>query len=49
MSDPLDQLDTLCPTPAPSGHQVEEDDAFLKAFGELSANFQGEEEKGEPL
>ena len=47
-SDPLDGLDNLCSPPA-SSPPVDDDDAFLKALGELSAHFHGEEEKGEPL
>ena len=42
-------LDTLGQSPALSTSQVDEDDAFSKALGELSAHCHGEEEKGEPL
>lgn len=46
VSDPFDDLDTLGQRPAST---IDEDDAFSKALGELSAHFHGEEEKGEPL
>ena len=49
VSDPLDDLDTLGQSPALSTSQVDEDDAFSKALGELSAHCHGEEETGEPL
>ena len=42
-------LDTLGQSPALSTSQVDEDDAFSKALGELSAHCHGEEETGEPL
>lgn len=40
ISDPLDDLGLLYQPSIPSNNPVEDDDAFLKALGELSAKFQ---------
>ena len=46
LPDPLDELDTL--TSLPPSRDTDEAD-FLKALGDLSGHFHGEEQKGEPL